>query len=351
MGLGQVTRPEDQGVHPQLVEEGGLGTEVRRLRHMTRKGLPHRHDGGLPRGFGRRDTGEQGRHFPLESAATGDCRDPVRKLGAQVFGTHARQHAQVQVQRTVATDAVGVVAAVDMTQIEGGTRYRKRGMAIAAREFLAPSHEVSHNLLHTVEGIAAQARVTRMAGPADEAYRFSHYALVQTHGGEPGRLPDHGVATDRTTRVGQRPGATHGGLFVRGGQDHQGSLQVLRRQPPCRLDGDPQEGFHVTGAESIEPTTVFRELEGVMTPVFRVVGHRVRVPRQHQPPRSRSQGRNQIDLTQTTRHRHRFGAESRRFQPVGQQTDDGLIGLIQLGIDAADGGRGDQGLQHGGQRG
>jgi hypothetical protein len=74
----------------------------------------------------------------LESAPVGDLGDPLCQGGAQFHWIHPRQETQVQMQLAFTADAVWIVAAMDVAQIDGGVGDRKGGMPMGLLQLGAP---------------------------------------------------------------------------------------------------------------------------------------------------------------------------------------------------------------------
>jgi hypothetical protein len=113
-------------------------------------------------------------------------------------------------QLALAADPIGVVAAVDVAEIEGGVRDPETFVPMAVLKLRTPGHQGAHDLVHAVQGVVPERRVARVAAAPDQPNRLAHHALMQTHGPQTGRLSDHRIAPERLAGSDQCARAMHG---------------------------------------------------------------------------------------------------------------------------------------------
>ncbi len=254
-------------------------------------------------------------------------------------------------QFALGADAVGIVAAVDVTEIQGGHRYQEGGILVPGLQLGAPREQLAQHLVHALQGVVAQARVAGVAGGAAHPDGLHEDALVQADGLHARGLADDGVAAQAALRIDQRLGADHGAFLVGGGEDDDGVFQLAGPVAARRLDGQGQEALHVRGAQAVEAIVGLGHGEGIVLPAAFVVGHGIGVAGQYQAVGAAPQGGDEVGLVAAGAERLDLGGESQAVEPFGEPVDHRPVALIIGGADAADGRQGDQLVDHGQESG
>ncbi len=249
-------------------------------------------------------------------------------------------------QFALAADAVGIVAAVNMTQVYRRCRHLEQGIAETGGEFIAPLQDLGKHQAHAVQGIVAQRWVTGMAGAAGDADAFHGDALVQADGFQARGFADEGMTSQLFLCICQGPCAAHGAFLVGRGENHQGLPELAGVQVTDGFEYQREEAFHVGAAQAVQPVVPFGQFEGVGAPAAAVEGHGVRMPGQHQAFGTAACRGNEIELAGIVGNRQFLRLKAQVVQPVLQQVDDTHIRLVPFGADTAYRGLGDEAPHH-----
>lgn len=350
VGLIDETRAHDEGVHPQLAKEGRLGAKGDRAGGVAAEGLAGPGQFGVGRILEGRNAGEQPADFQaqIREGGQGGRKTGFQGLSQRLQG-HAGQWPDVDQQFAGAADAVGVIAAVNGAEVEGGMIDGEGRVAMPLAQFPLPGQQLTHDGMHADQGVGAQGRVAGMPRPPMHDDRLHHHALVQTDGFEPGGFSDDRPPTQPSLLGEQLPRARHGAFLVGRPQQHQRALEVSRLERGRGRQRQGQERLHVRAAEAVNPPVPFGGRERVAGPQFRVAGDGVGVAGQHQSAREvggrgRAQCRDQVGFMGADRID--FHLKTQTLGPFRQAVNHPQIALIMTRIGAADRGLPDQGADH-----
>ncbi|MOA12626.1 hypothetical protein D3C78_1326380 [compost metagenome] len=157
---------------------------------------------------------------------------------------------------------------------------------------------------------------------------------------EPGRLADHRRPAQRPAGRRQGAGTGHRAFLVTGGENHQRLFERFIQQGQHGFDGEGEKALHVAAAQADPAPVDFGQFQRVGLPQGAIEWHGVAVPGQHQAARAGAEAGEQVefagaDLLDLT-------GKTQVTEPGGQQIDDRTVGLVQMGLGATDGRRGDQ---------
>jgi hypothetical protein len=234
-----------------------------------------------------------------------------------------------------------------------GTADEESGMD-GMRALVAEGEEVRSDLDHPVERALAQRRIGGVPGPAERGDPRHHHALVHAHGRELGRLADDGVRAEGGIVREERPHPVHPALLVRRAEEHEGPLEGARLEARSRVERRSEEALHVSRAEAVVHAVLLDELEGVGRPARLVVGHGIRMAREHEPTFARADAGDEVRLVRRAREALHLGAKAHALGPFGEALDHRAVLAIPSRIGGAHGGRPDELAEHllgGGQGG
>src|SRR5690606_33571247 len=97
---------------------------------------------------------------------------------AQLLRVHARQRAQVELQRTLAADAVGIVATMDAAEVQRRLRHAELRVVELTLPLCAQAAQLTHHILHGFERTVTERGVGGMAAAPEDIYALHHHALV-----------------------------------------------------------------------------------------------------------------------------------------------------------------------------
>ena len=135
-------------------------------------------------------------------------------------------------------------------------------------------------------------------------------------------------------------------LDAKGGEQHQRLTQVPGAEPFGRGQGHGEEALHVGGAEAVEAPVARLRAERVAGPAAGVVGDRVGVSGEDQPAWPVAECGDQVDLVGMIWNLLPLDAKAEWLGPLGEQLAYAAVAHVELWIDAADRGRGDQASDH-----
>ena len=234
-GPGRCRRAEDDRVHAELVQVRTFGAEGHRTGSVTGEPLSRRHQPRIGRRLG---TVRCPRSAP-RCSSRGRClraraQDARRSPRARVQ-IHARQRPDVDVQLAVRADAVRIVAAVDVAEVQRRHLDRELRIAVARRPGRASPAKLADRrgvCPSSALLLVARVRGADRRGPGIGSPPSSRPCRRDRL--QPGRLADHRVAPSG------RPAATSAraprpcSIPRRRSRDHQRPAQVphATRAPP-----------------------------------------------------------------------------------------------------------------------
>ena len=240
---------------------------------MPGQPLGHPHQLGIGRLLKRRYTGGNGGEINFYLMALGQRLQFATDDGPQRVGVHARQRPQVEFQRALATNPVGVVAAMDATKVQGRLRYAELRVAVFVQPLLAQPLELGDRVVHGVQLVGS-----------------GHDFLSRNI------TADHRRTPQRPACFNQGPGAGHRSFFVTGGEDQQRLLERLVEQRAYGFDHQREKTLHVATAQADPAVIHFCQLERIGLPQRFIVRHGIAVPGQHQPAGACAKAGEQVEF-------------------------------------------------------
>ncbi|GBH13950.1 Zn-dependent oligopeptidase [Pseudomonas syringae pv. actinidiae] len=351
MRAGDITRAEHQRLATEALKIRRFGAECYCRCRMTGETLGNTHKFSVGHLLERRALGEQRSIVDLHLMQLGQRLKLLPDGCTQRLRVHARQRAQVELQRTLTTDPVRVVAAMNAAQVQGRLRHRELRIAVFKLPLRAQALEFADRVVHRLQRAVAQARVGRMTAAPENVDALHHHAFVHADRLEPGRLADHRRTTQRASGFCQRTRAGHRAFFIAGGENQQRLLERLIDKATHGLDDQRKKALHVAAAQPDPAAIDLGELQGVGFPQCLVERHGIAVARQYQPAGACAEGCQQIELAGG--NLLDIAGKTQVCEPPGQQIDDRPVGLVQGRLSAAHRRRSDQGgklVFHGRQR-
>ncbi|MCY1177815.1 hypothetical protein D9M73_181390 [compost metagenome] len=159
MGARDVARAQYQGLAPQALKIRRFGAERHRFGAMPGQALGHAHQFGIRRLLEGRNLTEEWRIVDLHLMQFTQRFEFLPDGRAQRLRIHAWQGAQIELQRALTTNPVGVVAAMDAAEVQGWLRHTELRVAVLLLPLAAQCHQLADSTVHGLQGTVAQARV------------------------------------------------------------------------------------------------------------------------------------------------------------------------------------------------
>ena len=268
-----------------------------------------------------------------KAAGFGHLGCELLEVSLQGCERHRGQKADIDQQRTGTADPVGIVAAMDMSQVHRRRRNGKGRVIVLLLDFIAVCIQGGHELVHAVKRIVAEPRIARMPGLTQEFDRHRQVALVLSNRGQACGFANNTEATEFFTIIGNQLRTTHGAFLVGGCHQRKRSFEIFKVNPAACRERKRKKTFHVAAAEPVNAVICLAGREWIAAPQGRVTGHGVGMARKHQAVAAATGTRNQVKFIIV--YGLDFDLETKAFTPFGHLVDNATVTHIEIRVHAA----------------